>query len=82
MLDRDDIAYRNALEQIIRRMLWGDEQVPGLYRTLKAAPTWGDFQRSVGVIEGLEVTLREMDQLARFMNGDEQVRGQYTRAMN
>lgn len=50
------------LDRILEGILYGDNRTgePGLYRTLKGSQTWEAFQRSVGMIEGLELARNEV----------------------
>jgi hypothetical protein len=74
MFDREDVVFKDALERVIQRILFGDNEKPGLNQGLRASQTWEMFQRTAGRIEGLELALKEMDALAAQMNGDEPVR--------
>lgn len=71
MLDSVDAVFSEALERTIRLTLFGDEKQLGLYRTLRNAQTWEDFQRAAGVIEGYEQVLNLMWQIKRRMNGED-----------
>jgi hypothetical protein len=74
MFDREDVVFKDALERVIQRILFGDNDKPGLNQGLRSSQTWEMFQRTAGRIEGLEQALREMDALAAQMNGDERNR--------
>lgn len=82
MLSREDLTFRDALERVIRGILAGDDRTPGLYYTLRSSPNWDSFQRAAGGIEAYEAVLKEMIKLARELNGEDRVRGEYERRMN
>jgi hypothetical protein len=70
MFDREDVVFKDALGRVLNRILYGDNEKPGLHQGLRASQTWEMFQRTAGRIEGLEQALREMDALAQRMSGD------------
>jgi hypothetical protein len=74
MFDREDVVFKDALERVIQRILFGDNEKPGLAQGLRSSQTWEMFQRTAGRIEGLELALKEMDELSARMNGDERSR--------
>jgi hypothetical protein len=71
MYDREDVVFKDALERVLQRILYGDNEKPGLNQGLRASQTWEMFQRTAGRIEGLELALNEMNALAQRMSGDE-----------
>ena len=71
MYDREDQVFKEALERVLQRILFGDNEKPGLHQGLRASQTWEMFQRTAGRIEGLELAINEMHLLAHRMDGDE-----------
>jgi len=70
MVHPDDVTFAGQLEQAIRKVLAGDDKVPGLYRTIRAVTNWDQFNRTEGTIQGYEGCLALMRQIARRMNGE------------
>jgi len=70
MVHPDDVTAFGLLEQAIRKLLGGDDKVPGLYRTIRASNNWDTFNRTEGMIQGYEGCLGLMRQIARRMNGE------------
>lgn len=68
MYDATDTSFGIRLNRAIHRILYGDEQNLGLYRTMKGATDWGTFQRTVGQIEAYEAIQEEMQNIVRAMN--------------
>ena len=75
MYDREDQVFKDALERVFQRILYGDNASPGLHQGLRASQSWEMFQRVAGRIEGLEMALNEMNLLAQRMDDPEQGRG-------
>jgi len=71
MYDREDQVFKDALERAYQRILYGDNEKPGLHQGLRASQTWEIFQRTAGRIEGLELALNEMNALAQRMDDHE-----------
>jgi hypothetical protein len=82
MFAREDVVFKEALERVLNRILYGDREQPGLHQGLRASQTWEMFQRTAGRIEGLELALKEMDELEKRMNGDERERDDLGRVVN
>jgi len=82
MFAREDVVFKEALERVLNRILYGDREQPGLHQGLRASQTWEMFQRTAGRIEGLELALKEMDELEKRMNGDERGRDDLGRVVN
>ena len=70
MYDREDQVFKDALERVLHRILFGDNDRPGLHQGLRASQSWEIFQRTAGRIEGLELAISEMNSLAHRMDGD------------
>jgi hypothetical protein len=76
MLDGSDIAFANALERAIAKVLSGDKDTQGLYQSIRGAQNWDAFNRICGMIQGYETVLAEMRKITRYMNaGGEAERG-------
>jgi hypothetical protein len=71
MYDREDQVFKDALERVLHRILFGDNERPGLHAGLRASQSWEIFQRTAGRIEGLELAINEMNALAHRMDSDE-----------
>ena len=82
MFDREDVVFKEALGRVLNRILYGDREKPGLHQGLRSSQTWEMFQRTAGRIEGLELALKEMDELEKRMNGDGSDHVHLDRAMN
>jgi hypothetical protein len=82
MLDGSDIAFANALERAINRVLAGDNDKPGLYQSIRASPNWDTFQRTNGMITAYENVLGEMHKITRYMNAGSDERGAEHRPIN
>jgi hypothetical protein len=82
MLDRHDASFASHLERAIIKILSGDNDVPGLYRSILSAQNWDAVLLAKGQIQAYEDVLNEMRNVARRMNGDQQTRNQTDRAMN
>jgi len=70
MLDDSDIAFANQLEREIRKALYGDEKLSGLYRAILASQTWDQFVTTREKIIAYEAVLAEMRKISRRMNGE------------
>jgi hypothetical protein len=46
MYDREDQVFKDALERVYQRILYGDNEKPGLHQGLRASQTWEIFWRS------------------------------------
>jgi hypothetical protein len=79
MYDREDQVFKDALERVLHRILFGDNEKPGLHQGLRASQSWEMFQRTAGRIEGLELALNEMNALVQRMDGNEPGRDQMGR---
>jgi hypothetical protein len=85
MFEREDLIFRDTLDRIFHRWLYGDgssREVAGYYGGLKGSQTMEQHQRAVGRIEGIEMCITEMHNLAARMNGDSPDGYQSDRTMN
>jgi len=82
MYDPNDQTFAEQLEQYIRRVLTGDDKIPGLYRTVLSSPNWDHFNRIAGGISAYEGVLQEMRRIARSINEEPIRREDAPRAMN
>lgn len=84
MFDREDVVFRDALDRVYHRLLYGDngQEIGGYYGALPGSQTWEAHQRAVGRIEGIHICINEMNALAKRMSGEPQAREQYDRSMN
>lgn len=82
MLDSSDEAFATQLQRTILKELNGDAETPGLYRQALGCPTWDNYQRMVGTINGFEVVLGMMQNIAKHMNGDQKARNQVDRSLS
>lgn len=85
MFDREDVVFRDALDRIYHRLLYGDgtsDQIAGYYGALKGSQTMEAHFRAVGRIEGIEICIEEMRELVQRMNKEEGEPHRYDRSMN
>jgi len=82
MYEREDQVFKDALERVLQRILFGDNERPGLHQGLRASQSWEIFQRTAGRIEGLELALNEMTALAQRMDDPERGRGDHIGRVN
>jgi hypothetical protein len=79
MFEREDVVFKDALERVLQRILFGDSEKPGLHQGLRASQSWEMFQRTAGRIEGIELAINEMNALAHRMNDNEPGRDHMSR---
>jgi hypothetical protein len=72
MIERADADFATNLQRAILKVLNGDMDAPGLYRTVLSSQSWEQFRFTAGVIHGYETVLQEMQNIVRRMNGDDQ----------
>jgi hypothetical protein len=83
MFDRTDAAFAFKLERAIVKILSGDENTPGLFRTLLTAQNWESVLITKGQIQAYENLLDHvMKDVVTSMNGEKQARHQADRSVN
>jgi|KBSMisStaDraftv2_1062788.scaffolds.fasta_scaffold03519_5 hypothetical protein len=85
MFDREDVVFRDALDRIYHRLLYGDgssDQIAGYYGALKGSQTWEAHKHAIGRIEGIEICIEEMRALAQKMIKEDHEPQRYDRSMN
>jgi len=69
MREFDDPSF-GELEVVLRKLLYGDETIPGLYRNILSAPSWEVFLIGRAQILAYEGVLVEMRKIVRRLNGE------------